>query len=121
MSQREFQDCRECHTLSRHTRTDGCILAAQDAVDTTEDHTDPSQVILMMLAIAESIGKNIIIGVRPNGTWFAHCDGIEWDGSPQSALQGVLDQLIHRESSTNAKAVADAVTAQNRLDALRAL
>ena len=46
MNRREFQDCRECHTLSRHTRTDGCILAAQDAVDTTEDHTDPSPGIL---------------------------------------------------------------------------
>lgn len=36
----------------------------------------------MAAEAAAAVRRNFVVGVRGhNGTWFAHCDGIEYDGS----------------------------------------
>lgn len=52
---------------------------------------------------ADAEGKNFFIGVRPMGRgWFAHCNGVEWDGdTPEMAVRSVIHSL-QRQASTNA-------------------
>lgn len=59
---------------------------------------------------AQATGKNFLIGVRPEGKgWFAHCDGIEWDGdSPKMAVESVVRGLAERAQRTAIHASADA-------------
>lgn len=52
---------------------------------------------------ADAEGENFFIGVRPMGKgWFAHCNGVEWDGdTPEMAVRSVI-QSLQRQASTNA-------------------
>lgn len=50
-------------------------------------------------ALADATGKVFVVGVRPNKdhSWFANCDGVEWDGSsPQMAVRQVVGTLRRR-------------------------
>ncbi len=49
-------------------------------------------------AAAEAFEVQILVGVRPyGGGWFAHADGIEYDGhTAASAVEAVIDGLSGR-------------------------
>lgn len=50
-------------------------------------------------AAADATGKTFVIGLRPHKdqSWFANCDGVEWDaGSPQGAVKAVVSTLRQR-------------------------
>ena len=52
-----------------------------------------------MQAAADATGKMFSVGLRPGKefSWWAHCDGVEWDGStPQMAVKSVVDSLNRR-------------------------
>ena len=75
-----------------------------------------------MRAFAEATGKTVIVGCRGhNGTWFAHCDGIEYDGSnPLGSVRAVRDGWVERARSRAAQAAAEASQAEAALAALDA-
>lgn len=52
----------------------------------------------IMAAVAENYGVTVLVGVRPQGTWFAHADGIEFDGS--SAFDAVRSVEIGLKDRT---------------------
>ena len=55
-------------------------------------------------------GKVAMVGVRAHkDDWWAHCDGIEWDGpTAAKAARSVLHSIQQREASKLAKAEAEA-------------
>lgn len=72
-------------------------------------------------AAAEAQGKNFMVGVRPMGKgWFAHCDGIEWDGSgPADAVASVIRSLQEKSSTTALAATREVKKLQDRAAALK--
>jgi len=51
--------------------------------------------VALAQATAEAMGKDFLIGVRPNGRgWYANCGGVEYDGgSPEVAVRQVVEQI----------------------------
>lgn len=72
---------------------------------------------------AWATGKTFHIGVRAhNGSWFAHCDDIEHDGSdPESATYSVIRALKDRAHSQAASANAAVAAASQREAQLTAI
>lgn len=70
---------------------------------------DPEYIRLAQLT-AEAQGKQFIIGVRPyDKGWYAHCDGVEWDGAgPEDAVYSVIRTLAANAKKASTKANADA-------------
>lgn len=63
---------------------------------------------------AEVAGQPMLVGVRPQGTWFGHCGGIEIDAEgPAQAVYAVVEQAQRNAASrahataAEAKAAAD--------------
>lgn len=65
---------------------------------------------------AEAQGQNFLIGVRPMGKgWFAHCDGVEWDGAdPDDAVRSVIGTLAKNARQKANLAGADFRTLEKR-------
>lgn len=63
-------------------------------------------------AACEAQVANFYIGVRPLGKgWFAHCDGVEYDGDgPDMAVRSVVQELQRR-----ARAVSQKLEGENRM------
>lgn len=61
---------------------------------------------VQMQALAEATGQNVLIGKRGHKSdWFAHCDGVEWDGStPEQALRAVAASILHRAEDAKRQA-----------------
>lgn len=69
---------------------------------------------------AESQGKQFLVGVRPyDKGWFAHCDGVEWDGSsPGSAILSVVEALTENAKRASLLASSEAKTLAQRVEDL---
>lgn len=66
--------------------------------------------------VAQAVGDTVLVGVRSNGTWFANCRGIEWDGSnPLEAVTSVADDLEKRLRDEIAASDMSARKARNAL------
>lgn len=65
---------------------------------------------------AEAQGKQFLIGVRPMGKgWFAHCDGVEWDGAgPDDAVRSVVRTLAKNARQAAIHAGADFKSLEQR-------
>jgi hypothetical protein len=64
---------------------------------------------------AEATGYAFLIGVRPGGGWFAHCNHVEWDGdSPEMATISVVRTLAENARKEARKANADAKSVEQR-------
>ncbi len=65
---------------------------------------------------AQAMGRTFHIGVRPeNKGWFAHCDGVEWDGdSPESAVLSVIQSLAEKAKLDAISLSADAKSMEQR-------
>lgn len=69
---------------------------------------------------AEAFGVTVLVGVRPKGTWFAHADGVEYDGgSPLDAVRAVALGLERRAEKARSTAMAEVRQADAALDAFR--
>lgn len=70
-------------------------------------------------AIADATGKAVLIGVRPGDRgWFAHCDGLEFDGPPRealAALKGDVEQRARAEIARSNRSAAEAALCIERL------
>jgi hypothetical protein len=53
-----------------------------------------------MQKAAEIFNVQLLIGCRPNGTWFAHGNSIEYDGpDPTEAIKAVINEIVKRTES----------------------
>lgn len=57
--------------------------------------TQNAEYVALAETTAAVMGKDFLIGVRPNGRgWYANCAGVEYDGgSPEMAVRQVVRQL----------------------------
>lgn len=64
---------------------------------------------------AEVANSPMLVGVRPNGTWFAHCGGIEVDAEgPAQAVYGVVREAQRNAAERASKAGAEARSAESQ-------
>lgn len=79
----------------------GCVLSSDvSAPDDDDDVAVPvfgveSELRVLVERLAASGNVPVLIGCRPDGSWFAHHDGCEYDGRPAGAVAGLLrDRLL---------------------------
>lgn len=72
---------------------------------------------------AFAVGQFFHIGVRTDGSWFAHCDGVEYDGGhlpdgPIIAVNSVVDALRRRTEQAMRASEAEGRKAEQTLAAM---
>lgn len=69
--------------------------------------------------VAAAMGANVLIGVRPKGTWFAHCNGVEVDAAgPAECVRDLASRLRSDAEQRERIAEASARAAGRQLSVL---
>lgn len=72
-----------------------------------------------MRHVAEAFGVTVLVGYRPNHTWFANAGGCEWDAEgPVEAVDAVaanLARLAKEDVRKHTEAAAKAANALTRM------